>query len=344
MTSESTRLNLMVVMTTVIGITGLRLGYPVIMPLIVAIFVIATAWPIKNWLDARMPTALSYVGTVVILLTIFLGFVAIVYYATAEVARLFYERQDEFRALYNSYANWAQQNGLPIDNTVGGFDRLLSIARAFLAELYTVLSYLGLIAVIVVLGLPEVPALVRKLKKQFARSENREIFEAVVEIAANFRSYLTMTLLTSLITGVASACWAFAVGLELAFIWGILNFMLNFIPVVGSIAGIIPPTLYALVQYDGWLMPTVVFFGFAVLQLFIGNFVYPMMQARGVAMPPIIILLSLLFWGWLWGFAGALLAVPLTTALVVVGRHFESTRKLSLIMTQDKSDSPENNE
>lgn len=335
MTPEHVRLRLLAVMAAVIVIAAMRLGYPVIMPFIVAIFIIAAAWPVKNWIDARMPTVLSYIGTVIVLMTVFLGFVTIVYYATAEIAQLFYGRQDEFRSLYNSYASWARNNGLPIDKTVGGFDRLLGIARAFLSEVYTVLSYLGLIAVIVILGMPEVPALVRKFRKQFERSENREIFQATIEIARNFRSYLAITLITSLITGVASTLVALAVGLEFALVWGILNFMLNFIPVVGSIAGIFPPTLYALIQYDGWLMPAVVFAGFAFLQLFIGNFLYPMLQARGVAMPPVIIILSLLFWSWLWGIAGALLAVPLTAALVVVCRHFESTRKFAFILTQD---------
>lgn len=181
MTPEHVRLRLLAVMAAVIVIAAMRLGYPVIMPFIVAIFIIAAAWPVKNWIDARMPTVLSYIGTVIVLMTVFLGFVTIVYYATAEIAQLFYGRQDEFRSLYNSYASWARNNGLPIDKTVGGFDRLLGIARAFLSEVYTVLSYLGLIAVIVILGMPEVPALVRKFRKQFERSENREIFQAKSE-------------------------------------------------------------------------------------------------------------------------------------------------------------------
>ena len=96
-----------------------------------------------------------------------------------------------------------------------------------------------------------------------------------------------------------------SVGLDLALIWGVLNFVLNFIPVIGNIAGIIPPTLYALIQFEGWTMPIVVFVGFAVLQVTISNFVYPMLQGRGMSMPPAAIIVALLFWGWVWGVAGA---------------------------------------
>ncbi len=338
MNNESVRLRLLACITLILVVGALRVGYPVFMPAIAALFIIATAWPVKNWLDHRMPTALSYAGTVALLLAMFVGFFVLVYYATAQVAAHFYSHQEEFRALYNQYTGWAHANGLPVFGNSGGFDRLLGIARSLVSDIYAILSYLGLIAVIVIMGLPEVPALGRKFRHQFDARSSHELYRTSITIADNFRSYVTMTVISSLITGVASTLWALALGLDLALIWGMLNFLLNFVPVVGNILGIIPPTMYALVQYDSWGMPTVVFIGFALLQLIISNFVYPMLQSRGVSIPPVMIILSLLFWGWLWGFAGALLAVPLTVALVIVCRHFKSTEKIAYLLTRDDPD------
>ena len=147
------------------------------------------------------------------------------------------------------------------------------------------------------------------------------------------RSYIGVTTLTSLITGVASAAWALALGLELALVWGVLNFLLNYIPVVGNIVGIIPPTLYALIQFDGWTMPSIVFLGFAAIQIVISNFVYPMLQGHSLALSPVAILVALSFWSWIWGIAGALIAIPLTAALVVVCEHFRSTAWIATLLS-----------
>jgi AI-2 transport protein TqsA len=114
-------------------------------------------------------------------------------------------------------------------------------------------------------------------------------------------------------------------GLDLVLVWGVVNFLLNFIPIVGNIIGIIPPTLYALIQFQSLWWTIVVFFGFAVLQIIISNVVYPTLQGRGLSIPPIVILVSLAFWGWLRGIAGALLAVPITAALLIVCERFCST-------------------
>ena len=179
------------------------------------------------------------------------------------------------------------------------------------------------------------PALSQKFRTQFGRDENREIYDTVTEIAHSIQQYLGITVVTSIITGVATGLWSFAMGLELALIWGILNFLLNFIPVIGNLVGVIPPTLYAFIQFGGYTMPLVVFGGLLVLNLIISNFIYPMLQGRGLSIPPVTIIISLLFWGWVWGLAGGLLAVPLTAVLVIVCERFEPTKKFARILGEE---------
>ena len=114
-------------------------------------------------------------------------------------------------------------------------------------------------------------ALRRKLQGAFSAGDRKELIDTVDEIAGKVRQYLGVTALTSVITGVASGLWAVTVGLELALVWGILNFLLNFIPVIGNIIGIIPPTLYAVIQFQSLPMTMVVFSGFVILQGFTGT-------------------------------------------------------------------------
>ncbi len=329
---ETIRNRLLTVIAAILIVAALQWSYPVTMPLVVAVFVIAAAWPIKPWLDQLLPSSLSYVGTVLVLFLILAGFITVIYFALAEVGQTFTQNQERFRTLYDGYAAWAKEKGLPVLG--GDYDRLVAIAQILFWQVYAVLGYLGFIAVLVIMGLPEVPALAAKFREQLHTAENRRLVEAAGQIGEKFRQYIGMTVLTSLITGIASSALAFAVGLDLVLLWGVLNFLLNFIPVIGNIVGIVPPVLYALIQFEGWTMPIVVFFGFAVLQITISNFVYPMLQGRGMAMPPVVIIIALLFWGWVWGIAGALLAVPLTAALIIICEHFKSTEWVARLLAR----------
>ena len=334
---EAIRNRLLAIVAVLVVTQALRASYTVTMPLAVAAVVIAAVWPVKPWLDRRLPSALSYAGTVLVLAAILIGFIAAVYFSLAQVVRAFAQTWDRFQTMYRSATQWADAWGVPL-GAEDGYARLIGFGQGLLANTYTVFVYLGFIALLVILGLPEVPALRRKIRDEFDGSERRQVFEAVDDVASKIRSYLGVTTLTSLITGIASALWAFLIGLDLAIVWGVLNFLLNYIPVIGNLVGIVPPPLYALVQFQNWSMPALAFVGFAIIQITISNFLYPMLQGRSLALSPLAVVVALAFWSWVWGIAGALIAVPLTATLVIACEHFQSTRWIALLLSGSNSD------
>jgi len=319
----------------ILAVAALRLSYPVTMPIVVAVFIIAAVWPIKPWLERRLPSSLSYAGTMLALCLILGGFLAVVYFAIAQVAQAAVEDQERFRALYDSYATWAEARGLPVPGGTQGYDRLVALAEAMFWRIYSGLGYVGVIAFLVFLGLPEVPAMAAKAREELDGEDSGDLLGSVERIAARCREYIGVTVQTSLITGVATGLWAFAVGLDLALTWGVLNFLLNFLPVIGNVVGIVPPVLYAMIQFEGWVWPVVVFLGFSALQIAISNVVFPMLQGRRLALAPVGILLALLVWGWLWGVVGALLAIPLTVAMIIVCQHFRSTEWVAKLLLRE---------
>jgi predicted PurR-regulated permease PerM len=321
----------LVVIAMLLTVAGLRASYPVTMPAAVAAVVIAAVWPIKSWLDRILPPPISSIGIAIILFAIFASFVAGVYFAASQVIQAFSEHWNDMEAAFQSLADWADQFGMPIDNA-GVSDRLVSFGQSLASAAYTALVYLGFIAILVILGLPEVSIARRKLPQLVGSRDNREIVQAIDEIAGKIRSYLGVTTVTSLLTGLASGLWALAMGLDLALAWGILNFLLNYVPVIGNIIGIVPPTLYAFMQFKSYTMPIVVFVGYAALQIVISNFVYPMLQGRSLSLSPLVIVLTLALWSWIWGVAGALVAVPLTAALVIVCDHFPKTKWIAALL------------
>ncbi|WP_051328599.1 AI-2E family transporter [Geminicoccus roseus] len=333
-TSAWTR-RLLAVIALVLVTMGLRATYSVTMPLAVACVIIAAVWPVKPWLDRVLPSKLSYAGTILVLLLVLGGFTASVYFSALQVMHAFSQNWDRFEAAYSSASD--MMDGLDVQlGSKEGYQRLIGFGQSILSNAYTIFVYLGFIALLVILGLPEVPALQRKLRDELHFRERREVVQAAGEISAKIRSYLGVTTLTSLITGVACAVWSVVTGLELFLVWGLLNFLLNYIPVVGNLVGIVPPTLYAIIQYDGWTMPAVVFAGFLLIQLAVSNFVYPMLQGHSLSLSPIAIVVMLAFWSWVWGIAGALIAIPVTTTLVIVCEHFPATRWIATLLSNPR--------
>jgi predicted PurR-regulated permease PerM len=207
------------------------------------------------------------------------------------------------------------------------------LVQMLASGVYAFVTYVGFIGIVVMLGLPEVPRLRRKLYEMFEGGARRDMLEVGEKISGQIRRYLGTTLATSILTGVASSLWSWMTGLELVLVWGILNFLLNFVPVIGKIVGIVPPVLFAFIQFGGWQMPLLVFAGFVVLQMTISNVVYPILQGKQLSLSPLAIIVAMTFWSWVWGIAGALIAVPLTAAIVMICAQFDRSRWIAKLLS-----------
>ena len=333
---ESIRNRLLALIAFLLVVGALKWSYPVSMPLAVAIFIVAAAWPIKPWFDRILPSNWSYAATVVCLLLVFAAFVASLYFASWQVVHTFAGQQNRFEAIYRTYASWVEGFGLAMPGPADAQKQLVELVRVVISRTYSILAYIGFVAVLVILGLPEVPALRQKVRERLESVDRRALIETVEEIAARTRRYFGVMTLTSIVTGVASSLWALVMGLDLALLWGVLNFLLNYIPIAGNIIGIVPPTLYAIVQFQDVTTPLVIFAGYALLQILVSYFLYPWLQGRDLSLSPVAVMLALAFWSWVWGIPGALLAVPLTAATVIVCEHFPSTQWIAKLLSGTK--------
>jgi AI-2 transport protein TqsA len=158
---------LLAVIAGLLVVAGLRWSFPVTMPLAAAVFIVAAVWPIKPWLDQALPSSLSYIGTILVLFLIFAGFIATIYVAVSQVAQTFAQNQEQFRQIYEPYAVWAKEKGLPILGGDGGYFQLVAIAQDLFWRVYAMLAYFGFIAILVILGLSEVPALTARFESRF---------------------------------------------------------------------------------------------------------------------------------------------------------------------------------
>ncbi|MBI4499801.1 MAG: AI-2E family transporter [Gemmatimonadetes bacterium] len=162
----------------------------------------------------------------------------------------------------------------------------------------------------------------------------REMVKSAVfrEIDAQVRRFLVLKFAISAATGVLVGVILAILGLELALVFGVLTFFLNFIPSVGSIVAVLLPIPIALVQFPGWWPVFGVLALPSIVQVTIGNFLDPKLMGRGLDLSPVTILLALVFWGLVWGIVGMLLAVPMTAILRIVLAQFTTTRPVSELL------------
>lgn len=326
---------LLTLIALILSIWLLRITAPVTMPLAFALLTIAAVWPLKDWLCKWLPEWLSLVLAIVALLLGIGAFAIAMYVSTAEVLAQLKSSQSALNHAYREIAGLVARHGIVLDDELGGAAGML---RRVAIDGYTLVVFIAFVVVLVGFGLPEVSATRRKLRAWLSGGERAEVADAAEEIADKVRRYLWVTVVLSALTGIACWAWGYALGLELAVTWGLLNFLLNFVPIAGNIIGIVPPSLYALAQFGSTSRALMVFAGFAAIQFAISNFLNPWLQGKSLSLSPFVILLSIAFWGWLWGIGGALLAVPITSAAAIICGEFDKTRWIALLVARRPSD------
>jgi len=201
--------------------------------------------------------------------------------------------------------------------------------QGFASSAVLVLIYLGFL-------LASRHAFERKAIKLFrGRDERLEAMRVIAHIRDSVEKYLWIQSVTGAIIAVLGGLLMTALGLENAFFWAFLIFILNFIPIVGAAVAIVLPTLFALVQFDGYAQALILLGGLFAIMFLIGNIVLPRLQGDSLNMDPLVVLMSLGFWGTLWGLPGMFLSTPLTVLSMVVLAQFEGSRWIAILLSSD---------
>lgn len=305
----------------------------VTLPLALAIFIIALAWPVQLWLERSLPRWLAYIGTCLCVLACFVAFLGLLWTGVNLVGQGVAQYRDSLDQSWFELLRWARRNGVSLPTTqIEEMDiaPLLSVLRVTLEELYNAIGVLGLTLVFLLLGLIETRSFGSKVQRLPAGTK---LQLAAVEIGQKFRRYMLVRTFVSIVTGVLTWAFALIIGLELALTWGMIAFVLNYIPFVGSILAIVPPVLFAAVQSGDWSFSILTFVGMAAIQITMGNYVDPRLEGRALALSPLVVVVSIFFWGLVWGVPGAFIGVPLTIGIATACSRFEATRWLALLLS-----------
>lgn len=165
-------------------------------------------------------------------------------------------------------------------------------------------------------------------------SQYNKFMQNMTSISDSIRYYIGSMTAISLTTGTISYIILLIMGVEYAFLWAFLVFVLNYIPYIGPLISSLFPAIFAVITTGDLWQFVYVFAAMEGVQIIIGNFVQPMVMGKGSNLSPIMVIVALAFWGMLWGVVGMILAVPVTSVMVIIFSQIPSTRWIAVILSE----------
>jgi AI-2 transport protein TqsA len=325
---------LLVTASLVVVIAGMRAASTVLLPLIVSVFIATLSLPLLFWLRGRkVPAVLATILTLSADIAVLVGVGYLVKGSADEFVEQLPKYQSRLEEMARGGVAWLEARGVPASHwrplELVNPSAFVSVAQSTLDGLTTILSHAVLVLLTTTFILFEAAAFPAKLRAAFAgRGFDPSKFGAVIR---EVRQYVAIKTLVSLATGLLATFSLALLGVDFPLLWGLVAFILNFIPNLGSILAAIPPVLLALVQF-GFGRAVGVMVCYFAINMLLGNIVEPHLMGRRLGLSTLVVFLSLVFWGWVWGPVGMLLSVPLTMIVKILLENTEDLRWIAVLL------------
>lgn len=319
----------------------------VTMPVVAAFFIAVGVWPVVSEIQKRVPARFDWLGYLaamaLILLLLALFFLGI-WYAATTVAGQWPQYEDELQKSWQQLSRWlgegtgdeAGQNVLSEIEPQSALAFVSDYALTVVRSIWEVVALLVLIFFLVLLMLIEGRSWHEKLIEATSPEKTAEWLQVVEGVGRRFRRYLAVRGLVGLLSGGLYAGWLWIWGIDFIVVWFLLAALLSFLPTIGSVIAGGLAAAFAFLQLDPGTA-AIVAIGVLAIEQVTGNYVDPRLQGRQLSVSPLISLFMLLVWGWIWGVAGALLALPITVLLMIVFARFPPLVPLALLLSGETS-------
>ena len=337
---------LLAVITIIIFAGVLRITSSVVLPFTIAVLLAFVASPIVKFLGKfHIPRIVS---ALFVLLFLFGGLflMGMILSTSAQTLLTLYPRYEE--RIREIYIIVAQLYELPYDEYLSIFDniwgqadvrsRVRDLTLSFTNGFIIFLTDALMVSIFMIFLLFEAVFIREKLDRAFSGPRAERIKKISSNVISQITNYLSIMFFVSLINGVLAGLGLWLIGLEFAAVWGVIQFVLNFIPNLGSIAAGAGATIFAIIQF--WPQPgPVIITAFVMLAVNVlcGFIIYPKIMGDRLGLSPLLLLVSLLFWGWLWGFAGLILAVPMMAIIKIICENISVLEPISILMGSHKA-------
>jgi AI-2 transport protein TqsA len=310
----------------------------VMTPVAFALFIIALVWPLQRRLKRQLPQLVAILLTAAVaLLAIGVGCWLIVW-GFGRIAQWVIANSARLQGLYNHVAELLEQRGLYAAELIAeqfNMSWIVGVIRGIGGSLQGIVTFALVTFIFVILGLLELEPLGRRLGRIGDGAFGATAVDAAAEIAGRLQTYMLVRFGMSVLTGLGFWAFTAAYGLELSREWGVIAFVLNFIPFIGSFVATLLPTLFAAAQYESFSSAVWVFIGLNVVQFVVGSYIEPRVAGAAVSVSPFMVLFAVFFWGMLWGIAGAFIGVPILIALASLCARHPASRAIAIALSAD---------
>jgi predicted PurR-regulated permease PerM len=319
----------------------------ILQPLFIAGLLVYLILPVHQRLVRwRVPSTVAYLLIMVSVLGLFWGIGEMVYRNFAELSGerlgVYEERLDGLtrKALRGlpftvpDLDNWHVRNLLTFD--VGPDSRTRNVLRAAVGNFLEFLTATFVVLIYLIFLIAERVSLPGRVARAFGEAHAKEIMAVVEAINRAVHDYIALKTFVSILQGLLSFAVLALFGVEFAGMWGVLIFLFNFIPYIGSIVAVSVPIVLSFLQYaeEPW-KPLLITFLLLLIQRVVDNYIEPRLTGHKLGLSPLIVLVSLAFWGWLWGVVGMILAVPLTVIAKIILETIRETKPLATLISNE---------
>ena len=319
----------------VVIIAGLRAAEPILVPLLLAVMLAIICVPPMQWLRRHgVPGWLSIVLVVLFVLAVGSAVGTVIGTSLIDFTTSLPYYQARLQTEMAGFVVWLGEHGIELSNRMLqdtlNPGQVLRVAGRIFSGVGDVVSRIGLILLVTVFILFEWSTIRDKILVAFPDSAQTHLAQ-LSRVAENVKRYLVLKTLLSFATGALVALLLTVVGVDYALLWGLLAFLLNYVPTIGSIIAAVPGVILAFLQF-GWDGALIVTIGYLVINITISNLIEPRVLGEGVGLSTLVVFLSLVFWGWVLGPVGMLLSVPLTMIFKIFLEGNEDTQWLAVLM------------
>ncbi|MDW7691135.1 AI-2E family transporter [Flammeovirgaceae bacterium SG7u.111] len=322
----------------VIITAGMIAAKSIFISILLSVFIsVILAKPVV-WLSRKkIPDTVAIIIVLIGLLLIILGFGGIVGRTVKKFSEDAPMYEDKLNELLSGTISWLNNWGFSVStDQISSFvdpGKVLGFTTSAIGEFGGVLANSFEVFIIVIFILLELQAFSNKAK--YINKTHDVPLSKLLEVGYSIRNYLWIKTLTSLLTGVLIYVWLLIIGVEYALLWGLLAFLLNYIPNIGSIIAAVPTMLLALI-ISGPTALLLTLVGYFAVNMIVGNIVEPKIMGKGLGLSTLVVFLSLITWGFIFGTVGMFLSVPLTMTIKIMLEENPNTRWIAVMLGTGK--------
>ena len=315
----------------------LYLGKDLLIPFFFSVFLFIILKSLSSKLSEKkisntsLPYNLSFLIVTILLIFIFYLIWIMIENNLSNVIASSGEYQNNLLKIYSTIKE-SKLNSLPF--SYNEFVKELNFTKIFsnaLNLLTSLASYFSLILLYLIFFILEENFFKIKILKLFKKSSAKNIFE---KIRTEIFGYFQIKTLTSLLTGILTFLLLFLFNSDFAILFGLLAFILNFIPFLGSLISVLFPFLFSLVQFLDFFQALMILIFSVIIQILIGNIIEPKLMGKSLNLSPLVMLLTLGLMGKLWGISGMFLSIPILVILLICFNNFQSTKKIAILLSE----------